>query len=88
MLGGNAYLVGERGPELFSPDRGGMVLPNSRINEVGGGGGTSVVVNQTFESGMDEARLGQLARTIKDDTTEGILDAVQRGGGFRAAVQA
>jgi len=88
VLGGNAYLVGERGPELFSPDRGGMVLPNSRINEVGGGGGTSVVVNQTFESGMDEARLGQLARTIKDDTTEGILDAVQRGGGFRAAVQA
>ena len=88
VLGGNAYLVGERGPELFSPDRGGMVLPNSRLNEVGGGGGTSVVVNQTFESGMDEARLSQLARTIKDDTTEGILDAVQRGGGFRAAVQA
>ena len=88
VLGGNAYLVGERGPELFSPDRGGMVLPNSRLNEVGGGGGTSVVVNQTFESGMDEARLTQLARTIKDDTTEGILDAVQRGGGFRAAVQA
>jgi hypothetical protein len=88
VLGGNAYLVGERGPELFSPDQGGIVLPNSRLNEVGGGGGTSVVVNQTFESGMDEAALTRLARVIKEDTTEGILDAVQRGGGFRAAVQA
>ena len=88
VLGGNAYLVGERGPELFSPDQGGVVLPNSRLNEVGGGGGTSVVVNQTFESGMDEGALTRLARVIKEDTTEGILDAVQRGGGFRAAVQA
>ena len=88
MLGGNAYLVGENGPELFSPDQGGVVLPNSRLNEVGGGGGTSVVVNQTFESGMDEGALTRLARVIKEDTTEGILDAVQRGGGFRAAVQA
>ena len=47
-----------------------------------------MVVNQTFESGMDEGALTRLARVIKEDTTEGILDAVQRGGGFRAAVQA
>ena len=84
-----SYLVGERGPELFVPGSGGSIVPNSRLNASGGGGqGTSIVINQNFESGLDEARLARLAREIKEDTTDGILAAIQRGGGFRAAVQA
>ena len=38
---GSPYLVGERGPELFMPSRGGSIIPNNAL----GGGGTSVVVN-------------------------------------------
>ena len=39
MKGGN-YLVGERGPELFSPGVSGTITPNEML-----GGTTSVVVN-------------------------------------------
>ena len=38
--GGRSYLVGERGPELFTPGVSGMVTPNHAI-----GGSTNIVVN-------------------------------------------
>jgi len=38
--GGKSYIVGEQGPELFTPGVSGMVSPNSSL-----GGSTSVVVN-------------------------------------------
>ena len=37
---GNDYIVGERGPELFSPGVSGMITPNDAL-----GGSTSIVVN-------------------------------------------
>jgi tape measure domain-containing protein len=40
VMGGKAYMVGERGPELFTPGRSGSIAPNSSI-----GGGANVVVN-------------------------------------------
>ena len=40
IKGGKTYLVGERGPELFTPGVSGMVTPNHAL-----GGGTSIVVN-------------------------------------------
>jgi len=40
---GRASIVGERGPELFVPDRAGTIIPN---NQLGGmGGSTSIVIN-------------------------------------------
>jgi len=38
---GRSYIVGERGPELFTPGSSGMITPNHQL----GGGSTSVVVN-------------------------------------------
>jgi phage-related minor tail protein len=32
VYGGRAYLVGERGPELFMPKFSGSIVPNNRIN--------------------------------------------------------
>ena len=40
VIGGSSYLVGERGPELFSPGVSGMITPNEML-----GGSTNVVVN-------------------------------------------
>ena len=40
VKGGRSYIVGERGPELFSPGVSGMITPNHAM-----GGSTSVVVN-------------------------------------------
>ena len=38
---GKRYLVGEHGPELFTPMGGGTITPNSRL----GGGGVTIIMN-------------------------------------------
>ena len=40
VMKGGSYLVGERGPEMFSPGVSGMITPNEML-----GGSTNVVVN-------------------------------------------
>jgi len=61
VLGGAAYLVGERGPEVFRPATGG------EIGSVGGGG---VTVNVAVDGGApallrSEAQIAQmLARAV------------------------
>jgi lambda family phage tail tape measure protein len=40
---GVASLVGERGPELFVPNRAGTIIPNNQLSTaLGGGGGTTI----------------------------------------------
>jgi len=38
---GQSYLVGEEGPELFTPDESGMITPNGAISETSGTEGTA-----------------------------------------------
>jgi phage-related minor tail protein len=40
VFGGEAYLVGEQGPELFVPQTSGTVVPNSALR---GGGGNQII---------------------------------------------
>jgi phage-related minor tail protein len=62
VTGGGAYLVGERGPEVFRPASAGSVEPQGGVL---GGGGVSVTVNV---SGGDAAGLArsdaQLAQAL------------------------
>jgi len=37
VASGNAYLVGEQGPEIFAPASSGSIIPNDEIGGVGGG---------------------------------------------------
>jgi len=65
--GGNPYIVGERGPELFMPNQSGKVLNNSATNHImqqgadsgfSGVGGGMVVSNLTVESAeMNQSNL-------------------------------
>ena len=41
VINGMSYLVGERGPEIFTPNTGGMITPNNRM------GGTTINLNVT-----------------------------------------
>ena len=76
---GQPYIVGERGPEWFVPDRGGTLLPNGMAP-----GGP--VVHQTINidaRGADagvEARLRLLAGQIARQASAMTLDAIRRGG--------
>ena len=46
---GSTYLVGERGPELFTPGQSGIVTPNERL-----GGATDVTVNVNVTGNIDD----------------------------------
>jgi hypothetical protein len=72
---GGAYLVGERGPELFVPRASGMIMPN--------GAGGSVVIHQHIDARGADASLraalpGIMART-KAETIAAIADLQRRG---------
>jgi hypothetical protein len=47
VAGGTTYLVGEKGPELFTPSGSGTIVPN------GGFGGSSNVINITVNGAID-----------------------------------
>ena len=51
---GKSYVVGERGAELFMPNRSGTIIPNDGINS--GGNTKNITVNQTnnFSLGVEE----------------------------------
>ena len=80
---GGAYLVGERGPELFTPKRSGMITANDKL---GGGDTTNVVTVNVDASGSsvsgnsaDANQLGQVigavvqAQLIKEKRAGGLL---------------
>ena len=83
---GTTYLVGERGPELFTPNSGGTITPNNQMH--GAGGGITVNSYVTVNSGdsgeqdkADQARAGkQLAGLIEAKSKEVVLRAMQPGG--------
>ena len=48
VSGGSPYMVGERGPELFVPNRSGMIVPNTALGGARGGimvGGSRTAIN-------------------------------------------
>ena len=79
VKGGNSYLVGERGPEMFSPGVSGMITPNHAL-----GGSTNVIVNVDAsntaaqgDSGQAEMLGKMLAGAVQDE-----LLKQQRPGGL------
>jgi hypothetical protein len=64
--GGKPYIVGEQGPELFTPGSSGHVTPN---HELGGGGG-SVTLNINVSGVTDRTDKRALAREIGDMLTQ------------------
>ena len=48
VTGGTSYVVGEKGPELFTPNSSGMIIPNNRM-----GGSTNNTFNITVNGAID-----------------------------------
>ena len=75
---GKSYIVGERGPELFTPGISGMVSPNSSL-----GGSTNIVVN-VDASGSNvegaEQQRRELGRLISVAVQSEILQQKRPGG--------
>jgi len=75
---GGSYIVGERGPELFSPGASGMITPNHAL-----GGSTNVVVNVDASGSSvdgDEQNSRELGRLISVAVQSEILQQKRPGG--------
>ncbi len=78
-LRGSSYLVGERGPEIFTPSSSGMISPNI-------GGGTSIVVNVDASGSNvqgDDQKAGDFGRVLAS-AIQSELIRQQRPGGLLA----
>ena len=85
VTAGRPYVVGERGPELFVPNRSGGIVPNHQM------GGGSVTVNQTINltTGVSQtvrAEVLNMLPQIADAAKGAVLDAKRRGGSYAAAM--
>jgi hypothetical protein len=77
-----SYLVGERGPELFTPaGAGGTILSNSKLS---GGSGISIVQNFNITSGAEvnliDQKIKNAAPVIAAHAQAGIFSALKSGG--------
>ena len=77
-------LVGERGPELFFPDRPGIILPNSALRETGrGNGGPSIVQQFNVSPGVAETvrrEMLVLLPFFREQAIAAVAEAADRGG--------
>jgi hypothetical protein len=81
---GGAYMVGEKGPELFVPHASGSIVPNNKMSG-GGSGSGGVTVNYNIAAGVSRAELAPLLEQERRRLKAEIPDMVRRGGGYRAA---
>lgn len=84
---GNAYRIGERGPETFVPSSNGYILPNDMQS------GETVNVYQTInvQTGVAQtvrAEMFGLLPRFKQEAMAGVLDAKQRGGSYSKGLAA
>ena len=82
---GTSYIVGERGPELFTPKHGGSIVPNNAL----GGGSTNVVVNVDASGSNvqgDQAQAKQLG-VVVSAAVQAELVKQQRPGGLLAGTR-
>lgn len=90
IQGGQATVVGERGPEIFVPNTGGTVMNNMNSKNAMGGGGTTVI-NQSinFATGIVptvRAEVMQMMPQIADVTKAAVQESAMRGGTFRRSL--
>ena len=78
VKGGSSYIVGERGPEMFSPGVSGTITPNHAL-----GGSTTVVVNVDASGSSvqgDEERSKELGRLISVAVQSELIQQKRPGG--------
>lgn len=65
-----SYIVGENGPELFTPSQAGRIIPNHAVGASGGGGNTYVIDAR----GTDESVVSRLASVMMQLAGPGVVE--------------
>ena len=82
---GQKYVVGERGPEMFTPNVSGTITPNSQM----GGSGVTVVQNINISTGVQQtvrAEIRQMMPQIAQSAKAAVVDSKRRGGNYGRAM--
>lgn len=66
---GQAYVVGERQPELFVPDRAGTILPSASAVQGGGSGSIMVMLSPGLEASILSKAQGQAIQIVQAGAT-------------------
>jgi hypothetical protein len=86
VAAGGSYLVGERGPEIFTPGiGGGTITPNSQS----GLGGVTIVQNINVSTGVQQtvrAEIRQMMPQIAQSAKNAVVDSKRRGGNYGRAM--
>lgn len=74
---GGSFMVGERGPELFTPAIAGTITPNHQLAGVAG-----VTINQTINAGagVNRNELGAAMVTARDQAVLAVSEKLRRNG--------
>ncbi|AKD38155.1 hypothetical protein I926_04145 [Pasteurella multocida subsp. multocida OH4807] len=84
--GGRAYLVGEKGPEIFVPGASGQITSNENLNKaLGGGSNKTVVINQTNNFDSSNSDNVELAKVVAKQTKAVVYEVLKnesRSGGM------
>lgn len=84
---GRPYIVGERGWELFVPDRPGRIIPADRVGFAAETGGVTIIQHVAIDArGADagvEARLRAVLAQHKEETANEVFARIGRGGADR-----
>lgn len=85
VTAGKTYLVGERGPELFTAQSSGQIMPNGS-----GGGSVNIIQNINVSTGVQQtvrAEVMSLMPQIAGAAKAAVADAKLRGGSYAAALR-
>jgi phage-related minor tail protein len=74
---GMSYLVGEKGPEIFTAPASGHIIPNDQL----GGGGTTVInINNTIGDVASKSDVVAGMRTVQAQISQSLQRSKQYGG--------
>ena len=87
VLGGQSYIVGERGPELLTMGGNGHITPNHQL----GGSAQPIEITQVFQVstgvvGTVRAEMMRMAPAIAEMTKNSVQQAINQGGSMARAV--
>jgi len=90
VTGNASYMVGERGPEIFTPSTSGNITPNNRLRDVMGGSPASAgggqMLNMTFETtrfgNTEYVSRDQLEAAMAQTRRQAANDGAKRGMGM------
>ena len=82
-----AYMVGENGPEIFSPDSNGSIVPNHQLDLSSSNNPTQNITNINIQT-MDSKSFTDFARSNPDAFSSVMSDLANRGNSsFRQAIK-